>query len=372
MDSFEKLKILGQASKYDMCGCGRPNEDDYIKNGIYRVHTPDGICSIFKVLLTNKCHRDCAYCINRFENDTERVSFTPDELARVFMSVKRRHSIQGLFLSSAIDKNPDENMASLIDTARILRTRYSFKGHIHMKVMPGASAAAIEEAAGVANRLSLNVEVPSEKYMGKLTRAKRYGEILNGMSEIKRLKDKGVKVTQTTQFIVGAAGESDREIADEAFALKKDFGLARVYFSAFRPVEGTPMEGREATPLMREYRLYQVDYLYSQYGFTPRDLCYEGDGNLPIDKDPKYVYALNHPELYPVEINAADYESLILVPGIGPISAKRIAGSRKAQPYHDAGELKGTGAVIKRALPFITINGSSPVIQQRPEQLSFL
>lgn len=371
MDSFEKLRILGQASKYDMCGCGRPNEDDYIKNGIYRVHTPNGICSVFKVLLTNKCHRDCAYCINRFENDTERVSFTPDELAKVFIEVKRKHSIQGLFLSSAIDRNPDGNMSSLIDTAKILRTRYNFKGYIHMKVMPGSSATAIEEASRVANRLSLNIEVPSEKYMGVLTRAKRFNEIIEGMNEIKRLKDKGVRVSQTTQFIVGAAGESDREIADKAYALKKDFGLARVYFSAFRPVEGTPMEGREPIPLMREYRLYQVDYLYSQYGFTPQDLRYESDGNLPIDKDPKYVFALNHPELYPVEINTADYERLILVPGIGPISAKRIAEKRVAEPYHSVDELKGTGAVIKRARPFITINGKSPVTQE-PRQLSFI
>jgi Radical SAM superfamily. len=372
MDSFEKLKILGQASKYDMCGCGRPNEDDYIKNGIYRVHTPDGICSIFKVLLTNKCHRDCAYCVNRFENDTERTSFTPEELAKVFMEVRRRHSIQGLFLSSAIDKNPDSDMSSLIDTAKILRTRYNFKGYIHMKVMPGASRAAIEEASKVANRLSLNIEVPSERYMERLTRAKRFGEILNGMSEIKRLKDKGIRVSQTTQFIVGAAGESDREIVDEAYRLKREFNLARVYFSAFRPVEGTPMEGKEPTPLMREYRLYQVDFLFSQYGFKPEDLSYEKDGNLPMDKDPKYVFALNHPEIYPVEINTADYNLLLLVPGIGPVSAKRILERRVKDPYHSIDELKGTGTVLKRARPFITINGKSFTEENKPKQLSFI
>lgn len=357
MDTIEKLGILGMGARYDMCGCGRVSEDDYIKNGIYRAKTSHGTCSIFKVLLSNECTRDCAYCQNRVQRDVPRTTISPEEMARLFIQLYRRRQVQGLFLSSGIQPNNSVSMDNLIKAAQILRQRYNYQGYIHMKILPGATAAHIEAAAAVANRLSINLEVPDESHMKALSRAKRYSDLVSGMEYINRLRQKGVRVSQTTQFIIGAADESDKDIVYATWKLKEQFALARTYFSAFTPVIDTPLENKAPTPLIREARLYQVDFLFRQYGFKPDQLVFDKNGQLLQDVDPKTAFALNNPQLYPIEINKADYQTLLLVPGIGPISAKRIEAMRRAGRITDPAQLKATGAVIKRMLPYVTIDG---------------
>lgn len=357
MDTMEKLGILGMGARYDMCGCGRVSEDDYIANGIYRVKTAQGTCSIFKVLLSNECTRDCAYCQNRAQRDIPRTTIAPEELARLFIQLFHRRQVQGLFLSSAIQDRPSTSMDNLIKTAEILRRRYNYKGYIHMKVLPGATTAHIEAAAKVANRLSINLEVPDANRLKMLSHTKRYDELMGAMDYISRLRQKGMRISQTTQFIVGAADENDREIIEATWQLKERFSLARTYFSAFTPVIDTPLENRAPTPLIRETRLYQVDFLFRQYGFTPQQLIFDEKGQLLQDMDPKTAFAVHNPQLYPIEINKADYQTLLLIPGIGPISAQRIEAMRRSGRITDPMQLKATGAVLKRMLPFVTING---------------
>jgi predicted DNA-binding helix-hairpin-helix protein len=357
MDTVEKLGILGMGAKYDMCGCGRVSEDDYINNGIYRVKTASGTCSIFKVLLSNECTRDCAYCQNRIQRDIPRTTIAPEDMARLFIQLFRQRKVQGLFLSSGIQPNSSASMDNLIKTAQILRQRYNYKGYIHMKILPGASTAHIEAAATVANRLSINLEVPDAEHLKMLSRSKRYADLAGGMEYINKLRQKGIRISQTTQFIVGAADESDRDIVYATWKLKERFSLARTYFSAFTPVIDTPLENKAPTPLIRETRLYQVDFLFRQYGFTPDHLVFDNSGHLLQDVDPKTAFALHNPQLYPIEINKADYQTLLLIPGIGPISAKRIEAMRRAGKITDPMQLKATGAVLKHLLPFVTING---------------
>jgi len=367
LDVLDKLQILGEGAKYDVCASTATKSSKIINpaigstspSGICHSFTPDGRCiSLFKVLLTNYCEKDCAYCPNRIDRNVPRSRFTADELVNVFMEFYRRNYVEGLFLSSGIFHSTSATMDEMIKVAEILRNHHKFGGYIHLKILPGSSAAEIQAAAAVADRISLNMEAPSDRHLAKLSRTKQYGpEIIGTMAKIGAYVARYKDVSHTTQYIVGAAQESDRDILTSAASLYKGYALKRAYFSAFQPVKHTPLETVSATPLIRENRLYQSDFLLRLYGFHLGEFVFDAGGNLDPDIDPKLAYALNHPELFPLDINQASYQQLLKVPGIGPRSASRIVQVRRTHRLNDPRELKNAGVVLKRSLSFITLNG---------------
>ena len=367
MDKFEKLALLGESAKYDVCASSSASPKKFrdadigrtVPSGICHSFTPDGRCvSLFKVLLSNQCEKDCLYCPNRAGRDVPRSRFAPDELAELFMEFYRRNYVEGLFLSSGVRHSTGRTMQELLETVEILRYRYKFGGYVHLKILPGADEAETEKAVELANRVSLNMEAPTAAHLARLSRTKNFaGEIMSGISRISRYVRKQSGVSHSTQFIVGAAQESDRDILDSSVRLYTGYGLKRAYFSTFQPVPGTPLDGIAGTPLLREHRLYQADFLYRYYGFQMNELTYDPVGNLDLSMDPKQAFALRHPELFPLEINRATLAELLRIPGIGPRSAKKIVGLRRESLFRAVEDLTRIGVVTKRALPFILVQG---------------
>lgn len=367
MDISEKLSLLGESAKYDVCASSAAPAKNFgaasigrtLPSGVCHSFTPDGRCiSLFKVLLTNQCERDCFYCPNRAARDIPRARFSPDELSGLFLEFYRRNYVEGLFLSSGIHHSSTRTMQELIETAEILRYKYKFGGYIHLKILPGASEAEVERAVELSNRVSLNIEVPNAVHLSKLSRAKNFaGDIMSGIHRIHRHLQNQAGTTQTTQFIVGAAQENDQDILSSISRLYSGYSMKRAYFSAFQPIEGTPLDHISGTPLIRENRLYQADFLFRNYGFLLKDLTFDSSGNLPVEVDPKWAFALSHPELYPLDVNLATMKDLLKIPGIGPRSAKRIVALRREHPFRSPDELSRVGIVMKRALPFILIHG---------------
>lgn len=367
MDKLEKLALLGESAKYDVCASSSATPKkikgavigNTVPSGICHSFTPDGRCvSLFKVLMSNQCEKDCYYCPNRAARDVPRSHFAPEELASLFMEFYRRNFVEGLFLSSGVHHSTGKTMQELLDTLDILRTRYRFGGYIHLKILPGASDAETEKAVELANRVSLNMEAPSAVHLARLSKTKNYAtEIMGGISRIHRHVLHKPGVSHSTQFIVGAAQESDQDILYSAERLYDSYGLKRAYFSSFQPVPGTPLDGINGTPLIREHRLYQADFLFRYYGYNIKDLAFDPGGNLDLTIDPKHAYALRHPELFPLEINRASLEELLRIPGIGPRSARKILLLRKESYFHSIEELARIGVVTKRALPFMLLQG---------------
>ena len=367
MDKFEKLALLGESAKYDVCASSSAAPKKFrdadigrtVPSGICHSFTPDGRCvSLFKVLLSNHCEKDCLYCPNRAGRDVPRSRFAPEELAELFMEFYRRNYVEGLFLSSGVRHSTGRTMQELLETVEILRYRYKFGGYVHLKILPGADEAETEKAVELANRVSLNMEAPTAAHLARLSRTKNFaGEIMGGISRISRYVRKQSGVSHSTQFIVGAAQESDRDILDSTVRLYTGYGLKRAYFSTFQPVPGTPLDGIAGAPLLREHRLYQADFLYRYYGFHMDELTYDPVGNLDLSMDPKQAFALRHPELFPLEINRATLAELLRIPGIGPRSAKKIVGLRRETQFHAVEDLTRIGVVTKRALPFILVQG---------------
>ena len=266
--------------------------------------------------------------------------------------------MEGLFLSSGIKHNPQDSMEEMLKTAEILRDRYRFGGYIHLKVLPGSSPDYIAQAGKLANRMSLNLEVPNEQRLSAISKTKNYQkELLLPLQSITHTVRTNPGVSQTTQFVVGAAQESDQEILGTVTKLYNQYRVKRSYFSAFQPVSGTPLQHLDPTPLKRENRLYQADFLLRQYSFKSEELIYDDTGNLDLSLDPKLMYAIKNPQLFPLEMNKASYRQLLLVPGIGPKSAMRIQSVRRSHRLSSLEELKNMGVVVKRAAPFVTIAG---------------
>lgn len=377
MDKLEKLALLGESAKYDVCASSSAAPKKFknavigqtVPSGVCHSFTPDGRCvSLFKVLMSNHCEKDCLYCPNRAGRDVPRSSFAPDELAELFMEFYRRNYVEGLFLSSGVRHSTGRTMQEMLETVEILRFRHKFGGYIHLKILPGAGEAETEKAVELANRVSLNMEAPSAAHLARLSRTKNFAaEIMGGISRIQRHILHHPGVSHSTQFIVGAAQESDHEILDSTVRLYTGYGLKRAYFSTFQPVPGTPLDGIAGAPLLREHRLYQADFLYRYYGFQMEDLAYDPTGNLDLTIDPKQSYALRHPELFPMEINRASIANLLRIPGIGPRSARKILLLRRECSFRSVEELARIGVVMKRALPFILVQGkqfSSPLAPQ--------
>ena len=381
MSVMGKLNILSDAAKYDVActssGVDRANDGTGMGNcakaGICHSFSADGRCiSLLKILFTNECIYDCKYCINRSSNDVKRASFTPDEVCELTIEFYRRNYIEGLFLSSGVWKSPDFTMEMLYQTIYKLRTEYRFQGYIHVKTIPGASPELVQKVGFLADRMSINLELPTAEGLKKLAPHKNRKNILtpmrmvqNGMAENKqeiiayRHAPRFVPAGQSTQMIIGATPENDYQILNVAEALYKNFELKRVFYSAFIHVNddsNLPARTDAGPPLLREHRLYQADWLLRFYGFEAKELLSEKNPNFNVLVDPKCNWALEHLELFPVEVNRADYYTLLRVPGIGYKSASRIIKARR-MGILDFQDLKKMGVVLKRALYFITCNG---------------
>jgi predicted DNA-binding helix-hairpin-helix protein len=364
VDALQKIQALGESAQYDLsCACGGTGRvRGPLDRWIYPAVLPDGGQTfLFKVLLSNACSSNCQYCENSAERRFRRTSFGTDELADLFLKLYAQGRVGGLFLSSGVVGHPDATMERMIRTVEILRLRHRWRGYIHLKVLPGASFSLVERAVQLATRVSVNLEAPNQKRLSRIAEKKDFGEDL--LLRMKWIRDiiqrqyPGTSRSQTTQFVVGAAGETDREILSRTDLLYRDMDLARVYFSAFQPIAGTPLENHSVTPPLREHRLYQADFLLRRYGFQFQDLIFDLGGDLSEEADPKTVWARNHPEFFPLEINRADQAQLLRVPGIGPLSAKRIVRSRTRTRFSDLEELRGLGVWTKRAAPYLLING---------------
>ncbi|HOI16600.1 MAG TPA: helix-hairpin-helix domain-containing protein [Smithellaceae bacterium] len=347
MDTISKLQLLSDASRYDLfCACGTKKGDDHRRRGsegtwLYPVSLASGGTSIMlKTLMSNVCVNDCKYCPFRAATDVPRCTISPDEMATIFMAYVRRQHVFGIFLTSGVVGSPDNTMRLLNDTARILRAKHGYRGYVHIKIIPGASDAAIEESLSLAAAVSINIETPGPQALSHLSAKKNFqNDIIRPLKFIAERTAKGAKfhrVKQTTQFVVGASDETDSQIVKYTAGLYDKLGLSRVYFSAYQRGSGDPsIPGEKAAPactdapFIREHRLYQVDFLFRKYGFTPSDIHFDERGALPLETDPKQLWADRHPEYFPVNINRADKTRLLRVPGIGPLGAKRILDMRK-------------------------------------------
>ena len=373
MDLLQKIETLGESAQYDLCNaCGAATRTrDDLGKWIYPAALPNGkTVRVLKVLMTNVCEKNCYYCAVRASRDVPRTSFTPEELARAFDRFVRADLVDGLFLSSGVCAGAHGTMDRMIACVELVRSRYQYDGYVHLKLLPGVTEAHIERAVQLAHRVSVNLEAPSAERLAVIAPRKDYfRELTEPMRLVKKLMDASggrlAPVGQTTQFVVGAAGEPDREILDPTAGLYRNLDVRRAYFSAFQPVPGTPLDGLPPTPAWREHRLYQADWLLRFYGFTFDDLIFDETGNLPRAADPKRMYAQAHPELFPVEVNRASREELLRVPGIGPVSASRLVQWRRQGALRDLADLGKAGAVAPRAAPFILLDGRRP-----PHQLS--
>ena len=379
MDINEKLRILSDAAKYDVsCSSSGSNRNSkkgqlgsVSTSGICHSFTPDGRCiSLLKILLTNYCIYDCTYCLNRKSNDIERAAFTVDEIVSLTINFYRRNYIEGLFLSSAIFKNANHTMEMLTNVVDKLRNSYNFRGYIHLKAIPGADESLIKKAGTLVDRMSVNLELPSNDSLKLLAPEKNKESIFTPMKSIKnniilhndeRKKFKSAPLFvpggQSTQLIVGATKESDYNILKLSENLYNKFSLKRVYYSAYVPVNTDKnLPSIKNPPTLREHRLYQGDWLLRLYGFKADELLDNKAPNFDINFDPKTNWAINNIHLFPVEINKAPYETLIRIPGIGIRGAKKILSSRRISSL-DFEDLKKLGVVLKRAQYFITCKG---------------
>jgi len=365
MELKEKLNILADSAKYD-ASCSSSGSNRSNKNGIGNANisgichsfASDGRCiSLLKILMTNCCIYDCKYCINRKTNNIKRAIFTPEEICTITINFYKRNYIEGLFLSSGIIKNPNYTMELLIETITLLRKKYKFNGYIHAKAIPGASKHLIERLGLLVDRMSANIELPTENGLKLLAPNKDNSKVSSIMKYIKENKNKMfVPAGQSTQMIIGATHETDLDILSKSESMYKTYNLKRVFYSAYIPVNKDNLLPSISTPpLKRENRLYQADWLLRYYGFNTNDLLDEKNQNFNLLIDPKADWALRHLNEFPKEINTCSYYDLLKVPGIGIISAKRIITSRKnfTITFKD---LKNMGIVLKRAKYFITCN----------------
>jgi predicted DNA-binding helix-hairpin-helix protein len=362
-DTVEKLNILGRDGQYDLaCACGTA-KDGHRKRGadgnwVYPVALPNGGNTIlFKTLVSNACSNDCLYCPLRDKNDVRRCTLGIDETADIFMQYLQAKKVYGLFLSSGVTGDADKTMARINAIAATVRRKHGFRGYIHLKVLPGASAGAIEETLRLASAVSLNIETPGAEYLAKLSHKKDFlKDIIEPIKLISRLTAKGTRferIKQTTQFIVGAAGETDKKIVRYMTGLYQRLNLNRVYFSAYQSSPGAESLSANAdTPenrLVREHRLYQVDFLMRKYGFSDTDILFDESEKLSLEKDPKQLWAEAHPEFFPININRADKFTLLRVPGLGPRTVKQILECRKTGRVNRLEDIMRRGKLLQKA-----------------------
>lgn len=412
MDTRETLNLLAEAARYDDCRASAPDvitegrglfapettaaPDPRVLPCVSHLHTPDGQRkATLKVLQTSACQNNCNYCAFRAGRDIRRAHLTPDELARSFDLMYRAGLVESLFLSSGV-MGTHRTMDEMLATVELVRQKYGFRGYIHLKLLPGAQAAHVAQAVALADRVSANLEAPTGEALAVLAPLKAMPDLVGPLrtaADIIRsypspARDDpspnpsparggevgsplpwqargvgGVRLGLSTQFVVGPAGESDRQLLATAQMLYRDLRLTRAYYSAFSPVPGTPLEQITPTDPLRELRLYQADWLLRYYHFSAEELPFGPDGLLPQDLDPKATWARLHPERFPIEVNRAPIGELLRVPGIGPTSARAIAAARRQGNLHELGDLRKLGARADRAAPYVTLAGKRPPYQ---------
>lgn len=353
MELQQKIRLMSRLSNFE-----REGDFDF-ESCIFHASTPKGKVPILKLMLTTMCDKNCIYCAFRRDRDqTVRLALKPEEIAKGFMELYKAGKVKGLFLSSGIFGSAEFVMEKMIDTAKILREKYGYTGYIHLKLMPGTSLQTVEEAVKIANRVSINLETSKEERLKSIAKGKSIvKDMLPKIEYVDKLIRGEKSKSQITQMMVGVGEERDEEIIKAVDYLNKRFRLSRVYFSAFFPVYGTPLENKPAEKPLREYRLYQVDFLIRDYGFSYGDFKkILKDGNLPLDLDPKTAWATANLHLFPIEINSAEYEMLIRVPGIGKRTAEEIIRRRREKRLRALEDLKGIRNLSK-ILPYITLDG---------------
>ena len=379
-DTFEKMHILGGMASDDILSRptapGRNTPAPYTSArrnpvpGVYKAAMPNGkFINLMRVMFTDFCKMDCFYCPNSHWVPRKRFAFKVDELANAFMELRRRHTVDGLFLSSGIAGSGSKTTERLLKVVDAIRNKHGFKGYIHMKVMPGTDYPLVEEAYRLGTRLSVNIETPTIEMMQRLSTMKdMQRDILDPMQWVADLmrrnrgSGRGATIGQATQMVVGAADESDWDIFERMEQLYREWNFKRVYYAPFQPIRHTPLAEHPATPMVREHRLYQTDWLKRVYKFTNDEmrLAYDADGFLPHDEDPKQSIAVHNLDAYPLDVNAANKERLLRVPGIGPISADRIIANRAAHSIDNWRDLQTMGVVRKRSWPFLRFPGHRP------------
>lgn len=385
MELTRKLEILADAAKYDAScassGSKRGASPGGIGNtssGICHSYTPDGRCvSLLKILLTNHCIFDCAYCINRVSSDVQRAKFAPQDVVRLTMEFYKRNYIEGLFLSSGIFISPDNTMEEMIEVTRSLREDHQFNGYIHLKAVAGCSAALLERAGRFADRLSANIELPTQADLNALAPAKSVSEITTSMQQMSDKIDEAKAETRTsanapkyapagqsTQMIIGATPSTDAQILNTASSLYKNYGLRRVYYSAFSPIPSTDARlPAQAPPLVREHRLYEADWMLRLYGYHISELFGGSDESLRYDVNPKLAWALANQHFFPVDVNRASKQKLLRVPGIGLKSVERILQARRFQKLR-LNHLAKIGVLLRQARFFITTEDANPFVRE--------
>jgi predicted DNA-binding helix-hairpin-helix protein len=379
MDRRQRVVILSESAVLDRERGLSTLNNPGAAVGVVKVRLPGGgATDLMRIMQTNACSLSCGYCPTFCGGKVKRAALAPEEAARTFMEVHRRGLAQGLFLTSGVPGRPTRATDRMLATLEILRRREGFGGYVHIKLLPGAEDAQVEQAARLANRISVNLEGPADVYVRRLAKEKDFsGDLLPKllragqlMREARHdpLRARAVAGT-TTQFVVGAAGEADREILGLVARLEAEQLLHHAHFSAFQPVVGTPMEGVPSTPAAREFRLYQAEHLLRQYGFRFEELTFDGAGNLPLDDDPKTAWALAHPERFPLDVLTAPYELLVRVPGVGPKAAAALVRFRRGAALRALDDLKGVGVDVVRAAYFLTLRGRRMKEVPAPVQL---
>ena len=377
MDTIEKLQILGPAAQIEPAEDvglqgerrGWPKTPVELARCVSHATLPGGrTVPILKTLVSSVCENDCRYCAFRAGRDVRRATFSPDELARLSDQLWRQGLVKGVFLSSGLVGGGPRTQDKIIATAELLRRKYRFPGYLHVKIMPGAERDQVVETMKWADRVSVNLEAPNERRLADLAPRKEFSaELYSRLRWAHELRQAGVgrRPSLTTQFVVGAVGETDLELLLTAAQLYGTLGLARAYFSGFGPVPDTPLEDHAPIVLKREQRLYQASFLLRDYGFDVEELPFEGEGNLPLDVDPKLAWARAHLVEQPIEVNTADRAALLRVPGIGPTIADRIMRARRQGTLCELSHLRQLGAAPARLAPFVLLDG-----RQTPRQLT--
>ena len=379
MDRRQRIVILSESAVLDrergLSAINNPGQ----AVGVAKVRLPGGGSThLMRVMQTNACSLSCGYCPTFCGGKVKRTGLAPEEVARTFMEAHGKGLASGLFLTSGVPGRAVRATDRMLAALDILRHREKFGGYVHIKLLPGAESAQVEEAARLANRISVNLEGPADGYVRRLSKEKDFsGDLLPKLEHAGRLlrearldprRASGV-AGATTQFVVGAAGERDQEILKIVARLERERLLHHAHFSAFQPVEGTPMENLPATPAAREFRLYQAEHLMRQYGFRFDELVFDGAGNLPLDDDPKTAWALAHPEAFPVEVTHAPYEQLVRVPGIGPKAARTLVMVRRRSAMRHLGDLARIGVDVARAGFFVSLRSRRAAERPAPVQL---
>jgi predicted DNA-binding helix-hairpin-helix protein len=363
------LARLAEAARFDLsCACGGTQRTrGRLGDWVYPAALPGGgTIPVLKAAQSSACERNCSYCALRAGMDSRQETMSPEAMARSFEEARRAGLVQGLFLTSAISGGPVATMDRLIATAEVLRRRHGFRGYLHLKIIPGCERSQVERAMQIATRVSVNLEVPSAEHLSRICPRKDFESgIMQPVRWIAGMLERreGNARSHTTQFVVGATGETDREIVERAHDLYARFRLARAYYSKFSPVPGTPLESRTPAPFIREHRLYQADFLMRRYGFAADEIPFGPDGNLGHERDPKEAWAALHPDLFPIEVNTASREELLRVPGLGPTGVERILARRREHRLLGAGDLGMPAHLAGKAAPHLLFDGARDAAQ---------